>query len=88
MGTNGKIGAKRLSQLYDQKAFLSTKSEKVSESFVYAACTVSARAFSLAPVSVVLLALEQDFGMQGPFGECGVYKLEAVVKKAPTPAMI
>lgn len=83
--THGKIGAKRVAQLYEEKGCLSKKSEQMKESFVDAALAVTSRAFSLPGVSEVLNSIEHQYGLQGPCFGASVFKLEGMVKNSQRP---
>ena len=65
---------------------LARSSEKLKAGFIDCAATVEDRVLSIDSCAAILSSLDSLYGVRGPFNS--VYKLQSVINKSKTPAMI
>ena len=78
--------AKRVAAQFEKKVTFAVNSEKFADGFVDAAMTVNNRILTIPACRELLTKLDSEMGTNGPLNS--VYKLQAIVSKGRTPALI
>lgn len=81
-----KCSAARLSAVFSNSVRLAASSEKMSAAVIDIALTIESRVLSIDACRAMLEEMDQRWGLRGPFDS--VYKLQALINKAKTPATI